>query len=207
MQETIQNPESINSFPALSLNYTAPATRQTAYHFLDHLVNVRGSVGATVCMSRQVLLSRLSQKQKCSCGLYTQSLRLCLFQTQNIVHSILKMLMSLIVPWRSFQIRPQRSLPPLLQWLQNVPFCGYARVVEVFVAPRWTSLDCVGNYSRGPTVPPFLASPFLKIEMYIECFQSVNHRFVFRICGHILVRILTIHSLWHEINLSLSQLL
>lgn len=58
-----------------------------------------------------------------------------------------------------------------------------------------------------PQVPPALASPFLKIDMYTDCFQSVNHRFVFRICGHILVRILTVHSLWREINLSLSQLL
>lgn len=117
------------------------------------------------------------------------------------------LLMSLLVPRRSFQTRPQRSLPPLLQWLQNVPFCAYARVVEVFVAPRWASLYAWEMRAVVPQVLPSLASPFLKTEMYIEGFQSANHRFVFRICGHILVRILTIHSLWREINLSLFQLL
>lgn len=133
-----------------------------SYHFLDHLVNVLGSIGSMVCMSHQILLSRLSQKQKRSYGSYTQSLRLCLFQTQNIVHSILNLLMSLIVPRRSFQIRPQRSLPPLLQWLQNVPFCGHARAVEVSVAPRWASLYRVGNESRGPTGTTRLGISFLE---------------------------------------------
>lgn len=70
--------------------------------------------------------------------------------------------MSLLVPRRSFQTRPQRWLPPLLQWLQDVPVCAYARVVEVFVAPRWASLYRVGNESRGPTGTALLGTSFLE---------------------------------------------
>lgn len=65
--------------------------------------------------------------------------------------------------------------------------------VGVFVASPWASLYLCQELEQwmDPQLLHPLTSAFLKTGMYMECFQSIGHCFVFHICWHILLWILT----------------
>lgn len=70
--------------------------------------------------------------------------------------------------------------------------------VEAIVSSSEHHFTRVRNWSNGPTVAVPLASPFLKIGMFIEGFQSVHHCFCFHLCQHSHVRILTNSVAWND---------